>query len=71
MYSSTDTRTEGDRDMTETGIRAAVQVGDFFVCSWGYDQTNVDYYKVISLTPKCVKVQEWSKQIVQGAGRTV
>jgi hypothetical protein len=43
--------------MTDT-----VTVGSFFECSWGYDQTNVDFYKVLSLTPsgKTVKVQRWA-----------
>ena len=27
-----------------------VKVGDFFSSSWGYDQTNVDFYKVVGLT---------------------
>ena len=26
-----------------------VQVGDIFRASWGYDQTNIDYYQVVSL----------------------
>ena len=26
-----------------------VKVGDVFVSSWGYDQTNVDYYEVVDL----------------------
>lgn len=49
--------------MTVTAVApsvAGVQVGDFFVSSWGYDQTNVDFYKVVGLTPKGVKVQKWS-----------
>ena len=29
-----------------------VKVGDTFVCSWGYDQTNIDFYKVIKLIGK-------------------
>lgn len=45
-----------------------VQVGDFFVSSWGYDQTNVDFYKVVGLTPKGVKVQQWTSAVVGGAG---
>jgi hypothetical protein len=28
------------------------QIGDIFVNSWGYDQTNVDAYQVTRLTPK-------------------
>ena len=38
------------------------QVGDFIYCSWGYDQTNVDFFKVVSLkgkqTIEIVKVQK-------------
>ena len=28
-----------------------VQVGDLFACSWGYAQTQVDFYEVVGLTP--------------------
>lgn len=40
----------------------SVKVGDFFVDSWGYDQTNVDFYRVVGMTPsgKSVRVQKWS-----------
>jgi len=27
-----------------------VKVGDYFYTSWGYDQTNVDFYKVVRVT---------------------
>jgi hypothetical protein len=47
---------------------ASVAVGDFFVRSWGYDQTNVDFYKVVGLTPKGVKVQKWTSACVGGEG---
>ena len=43
-----------------------VRVGDYFVCSWGYDQTNIDFYRVVGLTAKRIKVQRWSsKRTVQ------
>ena len=29
--------------------RAAIKVGDVYVASWGYDQTNVDFYEVIEI----------------------
>ncbi len=29
-----------------------VKVGDLFYCSWGYEQTNIDYYQVIALKGK-------------------
>lgn len=40
-----------------------VKVGDFFSSSWGYDQTNIDFYKVVEVSKSgaTVKVQEWSQ----------
>lgn len=52
---------------TEVGVK----VGDFFYTSWGYDQTNVDFYKVVGLTPKGVKVQEWTSKAVSDEGPQV
>lgn len=52
--------TEG-QTMTTTYVTptdVGVHVGDFFYASWGYDQTNVTWFKVVGLTPKGVKVQE-------------
>lgn len=46
-------------DRYVTPEQADVKVGDFFVSSWGYDQTNVDFYRVVALTPKGMKVQKW------------
>lgn len=40
-----------------------VSVGDFFYASWGYDQTNVDFYKVVGVTPKGVKIQQWTSRV--------
>jgi hypothetical protein len=33
-----------------------VNVGDIFVCSWGYDQTNIDYYMVTNVKNKTVNL---------------
>ena len=35
-----------------------VNVGDVFVCSWGYDQTNVDAFIVTATTPSTVKIMK-------------
>lgn len=35
-----------------------IKVGDIFKATWGYDQTNVDFYVVTRLTPKMVELQE-------------
>jgi hypothetical protein len=35
-----------------------IVVGDIFEYSWGYDQTNVDYFEVVGVTPKTVKIRK-------------
>lgn len=35
-----------------------VKIGDIFYSSWGYDQTNINFYQVISTTDRMVEVQE-------------
>ena len=35
-----------------------IKKGDIFVNSWGYDQTNIDYYKVVGVTEKSVKIRK-------------
>lgn len=33
------------------------KIGDVFVYTWGYDQTNADFFQVVGLTAKCVKLK--------------
>ena len=40
--------------MTHTE-RADIKVGDIFSCSWGYDQTNVDFYMCVGFTKHFMK----------------
>lgn len=57
--------------MTITAVaprEAGVEVGTVFVRSWGYDQTNIDFYRVVGLTAKGVKLQEWSHATAEGNG---
>ena len=35
-----------------------VKIGDVFRSSWGYDQTNIDYYEVIAVTGKTATICE-------------
>lgn len=43
-----------------------LKVDDVLVCSWGYDQTNIDYYQVIELVGKrSVKIREISCERVE------
>ena len=34
-----------------------VQIGDIFYTCWGYEQTNVDFYEVVAVTPKMAMVK--------------
>ena len=48
---------------------ANIKVGDIFYTSWGYEQTNVEFFKVVKLVGKAsVEVQELSKVYVSGDG---
>lgn len=55
-------------EVTVDGV--TVKVGDFFIDSWGYDQTNIDYYEVLAITPsgKSVKVRKVQKAAVSSTG---
>ena len=51
-------RTERDTMTTTTAtIAPNVTVGSVFVSSWGYEQTNVSFYRVIKRTAKMVTLQ--------------
>lgn len=44
---------------SEKKNKYGVQVGDIFSCTWGYDQTNVDFFQVIKLCgEQSVRVRE-------------
>jgi hypothetical protein len=38
-------------------VEADPQVGDVYYASWGYDQTNIDFYQVVARTPRTVRVR--------------
>lgn len=45
--------------LEELAPAPVVAVGDIFVASWGYDQTNLDWYEIVAvLGPSMVKVRE-------------
>lgn len=35
-----------------------IKVGDIFYNSWGYEQTNIDYYQVVSTTKKTITLRK-------------
>ena len=42
-----------ERRDSAKAFRHDVKVGDIFRASWGYDQTNIDYYEVVALIGQC------------------
>lgn len=50
------------------------KIGDIISTSWGYDQTNVDFYQVVGVTDKMVKMKEIESRVEQDnfmSGRTL
>ena len=45
-----------------------VAPGDIFYCSWGYDQTNVDYYQVVRVTNSKAEVLPIGSTCVEAHG---
>lgn len=47
-----------------------IERGDFFRCSWGYDQTNTDFYEVleVSASGKTIKVRQVDTAVVSESG---
>jgi hypothetical protein len=45
---------------------ASIKEGDIFVDSWGYDQTNVDYYVVTKKLRASIKIKQIGKNVEYG-----
>lgn len=59
-----------ERAQAKKEFQHNLQVGNILVSSWGYDQTNIDFYEVINVTPKQVAVRKIEKKTVGGGGST-
>ena len=46
-------------------FRHDLVVGDILYSSWGYDQTNVDFYEVLATTEKSVIIREVGQKVVK------
>jgi hypothetical protein len=56
--------------MTQTIEKVKVQpkVGDILYSSWGYDQTNIEFFKVVKVSEFSVWIQEVGSKIVEVTG---
>lgn len=49
-------------------MRHPLKVGDILKMSWGYDQTNIDFYEVTAASPKMVVLRKLEKKVVRQSG---
>jgi hypothetical protein len=58
----------------QTPATATINVGDIYYDSWGYEQTNVGFYKVVKKTPStvtCIEINKDYSQETWGSGKVV
>lgn len=48
---------EAEKIEKSAAANAAVKVGDLFVSSWGWEQTNVDFYSVVAVSGSMVSLK--------------
>jgi len=44
------------------------KLGDILYYSWGYDQTNIDFWQVVKITPKTIDVRRLSQEVTEYTG---
>lgn len=49
------------RDDYGTNVERVFEPGKILVSSWGYEQTNIDFYKIVSRTEKSVRIVKLSQ----------
>jgi hypothetical protein len=54
--------------MTQTIEKVIPKVGDILYSSWGYDQTNIEFFKVVKVSGFSVWIQEVGSKIVEVTG---
>lgn len=54
--------------MEEKQKAVELKIDDIFVCSWGYEQTNIDFYQIIKLTEKTATVRQIEGRIIEQDG---
>jgi hypothetical protein len=59
---------KAQRKAERKAFKNPAKVGDVLCASWGYDQTNIDFYQVIEVNGKMVTVKEIAGSHVEGSG---
>jgi hypothetical protein len=50
-------------EQTATESKVSPKIGDILSSSWGYDQTNVDFYQVIGVTKSSVRIRKITQKV--------
>ena len=59
---------KAERKAEKQNIVNGLKVGDILHYSWGYEQTNCDFFQVVEVLPKSVKIREIGSKMVEGGG---
>ena len=59
---------KAERKVARMNVVNPFQIGDILSSSWGYDQTNVDFYEVVGVTDKSVKIVKISNTTISDKG---
>jgi hypothetical protein len=51
-----------ERKVEKAAFKHDFEIGDILYSSWGYEQTNVDFYQVVGKTDKTITVREIAKE---------
>ena len=54
-----------EREKEKVDFKHSFKVGDIIVCSWGYEQDNVDFYLVKEVGEKSIKIVEIGSKVVK------
>jgi hypothetical protein len=57
-------RKKRERNELHKNFEHSLKVGDILYSSWGYEQTNVDFYEVIKVKGKCVIIRELAQSLI-------
>jgi hypothetical protein len=60
-------RRTAERDQSQAAMSAQLQVGTMLVNSWGYDQTNIDFYQIVRRTDRSVWIRPIGCRQVEGS----
>jgi hypothetical protein len=60
---------------TKQAAKHNLKAGDLLISSWGYDQTNVDFYEVVGVSASMIRIRKRNSEIkpvlAPGGGSTM